>query len=170
MSPSAISISVEEYLTTSYRPDCDYVDGVVLERNLGEFDYSRLQALLTIWLGSRESQWGVRVLTEQRVQVSSTRFRIPDVCVINTERERILRKPPLICIEILSEEDRMSLMQQRIDDYLKFGVRYVWVIDPTTRKAYAHTTEGMREAKDGILRAENPDIALLIAKIFAEME
>ena len=170
MSPSATAISVEQYLTTSYRPDRDYVDGVVLERNVGEFDHSRLQALLTIWLGSRESQWGVRILTEQRVQVSSTRFRIPDICVINTERERILRKPPLICIEILSEEDRMSRMQQRIDDYLKFGVRFVWVIDPSTRKAYAHTTEGMREAKDGILRSEDPDITLPLAEIFAEME
>lgn len=27
-------ISVEEYLHTVYRPDCDYVDGVVEERNL----------------------------------------------------------------------------------------------------------------------------------------
>ena len=26
-------VSVEEYLATSYRPDCDYVDGKVVERN-----------------------------------------------------------------------------------------------------------------------------------------
>ena len=30
-----IQVSVEEYLHTSYRPDCDYVDGEVQERNLG---------------------------------------------------------------------------------------------------------------------------------------
>jgi hypothetical protein len=31
-------VSVEEYFATSYRPDCDYVDGVIEERNLGEMD------------------------------------------------------------------------------------------------------------------------------------
>ena len=35
-------VSVREYLSTSYRPDCDYIDGVVLERNVGEKDHSRL--------------------------------------------------------------------------------------------------------------------------------
>jgi hypothetical protein len=32
-------VSVDQYLTTSYRPDCDYVDGVLLERNVGRFDH-----------------------------------------------------------------------------------------------------------------------------------
>ena len=36
-------IPVEVYLTSVYRPDCDYVDGEVLERNLGENDHGRLQ-------------------------------------------------------------------------------------------------------------------------------
>jgi len=36
-------VSVEEYLNTSYSPDCDYVDGEVLERNLGEREHSELQ-------------------------------------------------------------------------------------------------------------------------------
>jgi hypothetical protein len=28
-------VSLEEYLHTSYRPDCDFVEGHVLERNVG---------------------------------------------------------------------------------------------------------------------------------------
>lgn len=43
--PAETLISVEEYLATSYRPDCDYVDGQVLERNLGEWEHGSLQAL-----------------------------------------------------------------------------------------------------------------------------
>jgi len=31
-------ISVREYLTTSHDPDCDYVDGVVEERNGGKIE------------------------------------------------------------------------------------------------------------------------------------
>jgi hypothetical protein len=36
-------ISIREYLSTSYRPDCDYVNGIIEERNLGEYDHARLQ-------------------------------------------------------------------------------------------------------------------------------
>jgi hypothetical protein len=36
-------ISVEEYLNTSYRPDREYIDGALLERNVGERAHSRLQ-------------------------------------------------------------------------------------------------------------------------------
>jgi hypothetical protein len=47
-------ISVEEYLRTSYRPDCDYVDGEVVERNVGEKDHSSLQKRIILYLGARE--------------------------------------------------------------------------------------------------------------------
>ena len=40
---SATLISVAEYLTTAYSPDRDYVDGEVVERNLGELDHSSIQ-------------------------------------------------------------------------------------------------------------------------------
>ena len=75
-------VSIEEYLSTSYRPDRDYVDGVVMERNSGEDDHARLQGKLVAYYDRRGKQWGIRVVPEQRVQVSSSRFRIPDVCVI----------------------------------------------------------------------------------------
>jgi hypothetical protein len=39
-------IPVEVYLTTVYRPDCDYVDGEVLERNLGGRKHSQIQMAL----------------------------------------------------------------------------------------------------------------------------
>ena len=75
-------ISVSEYLSTSYRPDCDYVDGEVLERNLGELDHCKLLRKLILYFGVRKKQWRIHVFPEQRVQVSKTRFRVPDVCVV----------------------------------------------------------------------------------------
>src|SRR5689334_10080658 len=118
-SSSGALISVEEYLATSFRPDCDYVDGHVEERNLGEFDHSRLQTALAIYFGSRQKQLGITVVVEQRVQVKPTRFRIPDVCVVLGEtKEQIFRTPPFLCIEILSKDDRLNQMQIRVDDYL----------------------------------------------------
>lgn len=161
-------ISVAEYLATSYRPDCDYVDGRTEERNLGEFDHSRLQTALAIYFGTRQKEWGITVVVEQRVQVKSTRFRIPDVCVVLGEPDgQIFRRPPFLCIEILSRDDRMSQMQERIDDYLAMGVRYVWVLDPASRRAYVATAEsGLHEFKGPVLRTENPSLDLPFDSVF----
>jgi Uma2 family endonuclease len=166
--PAGTLVSVSEYLSTSYDPDCDYVDGEVLERNLGEHDHSRLQGVLYAYLFNREKQWRIHVVPEQRVQVSPTRFRVPDVCVVAGAEpgEQIFTRPPVLCIEILSPEDTMTRMQERIDDYLGFGVAHVWVLDPRTKRAYDYTAAGMREAKD-VLRLERPEIAVPLAEIFS---
>jgi Uma2 family endonuclease len=165
-------VSVEEYLSTTYRPDCEYLDGIILERNLGEFDHGRLQALLAAYFVNREKQWRVRAITEQRVQVKETRFRVPDLCIILEPGpfEQIVRNPPFLCIEILSRDDTFDSMQERIDDYLTFGVSYVWVISPRSRRAYVYTAEGSREAKDGILRTENPELTVILPELFASLE
>jgi Uma2 family endonuclease len=166
--PTGTLISVEEYLATSYRPDCDYVDGRIEERNLGEFDHSSLQTAVAIYLGSRQKQLGITVVVEQRVQVSPTRFRIPDVCVVlGKVTEQIFRTPPFLCIEILSPEDRMKRVQERIDDYLAMGVKYVWVIDPSDRHVYIATPEaGLQEFKGAVLRTANPVLGLPLDEVF----
>ena len=50
----------------------------------------------------------------------------------------------------------MRQMQERINDYLAFGVRYVWLIHPETRRAFVYTADGVREVKDGMLCTEDP--------------
>jgi Uma2 family endonuclease len=166
--PAGTLVSVEEYLETCYRPDREYIDGVVVERNVGEDDHSGLQGELVTYLGVRKKKWNIRIRPEQRVQVSPTRYRVPDICVIANPglRERIITKPLFICIEILSRKDTPKRVQESIDDYLAFGVRYVWVINPRTRQAVVHTAGGKYEAKDGILRTENPEIAVPLAEVF----
>jgi Uma2 family endonuclease len=162
-------VPVEEYLRTTYDPDCDYVDGEVLERNLGERDHSTLQKRLIIFLGTREKEWSIFVFPEQRVQVSPRRYRVPDICVYVGEepQDQIFRTAPFICIEILSPEDRWERNQQRIDDYLKFGVPYIFVINPRERRAWACAKDGNREIHDGMLRTENPSLTVPLAEIFA---
>jgi Uma2 family endonuclease len=158
--PTGEPISVSEYLHTSYRPDCDYVDGVVEERNAGEWSHARLQAALVAFFWNRSEEWNMQAVPEWRVQVAPTRFRIPDVCVVLglEEQEPILSKPPFICIEILSSEDRMPRIQERVNGYFAFGVLNVWIIDPRSRKAFHCTPQGMVETS--VLRTENPEIAV----------
>jgi Uma2 family endonuclease len=165
---AATQISVAEYLNTTYRPDRDYVDGEVLERNLGEYEHSRPQGCLLGFLGAREKEWRIIVVPEQRVQVKPTRFRIPDVCVVleGSPVESIFRQPPFLCIEILSKDDAFGSIVERLDDYIAMGVQNVWVIDPRLRRGYRYTEEGLIEAKDGILRTSNPDLAVPLTALF----
>jgi Uma2 family endonuclease len=170
--PTSALVSVEEYLNTIYHPDCDYVDGRVVERNLGELDHSSLQTEISFYFRSRRTQWGVHALVEQRVQVSPTRFRIPDICVLvgAFPTEQIFRTPPFLAIEILSKKDRKRELLEKIDDYLRFGVPCVWVIDPRSQEGWEHTTLGVHPAINGILRTRNPNLELPLPDIFAALQ
>ncbi len=163
---TATAVSVSEYLNTSYRPDCDFLDGELLERNVGEWDHARLQMLLSRYLFAREKQWGILVVPEQRVQVKATRFRVPDITVIAGAPDgQIITKPPFLLIEILSPRDRLAEMQVRIDDYLAFGARYVWLINPQTRQTYIYTSAGLQDSRDGVLTTDSPAIRVVLDEL-----
>jgi Uma2 family endonuclease len=165
---AATLMSVEEYLHTNYDPDREYVDGEVVERNWGEKTHGRIQRNLIVYFELHAKELGIESFPEQRVQVSRTRFRIPDVTVIKLSQEQgeIFTNPPHLCIEILSKDDRMQYMLKKIDDYLNFGVPYVWIISPGDRKGYVVTSEGMSEAKSGVLETKDPAISVPLAVLF----
>jgi Uma2 family endonuclease len=161
-------VSVAEYMSTSYHPDREYIDGQVIERNLGERTHSATQGDVIVYLATRSDEFGIEVFPGVRIQVSPTRFRVPDVTVVTLSQEQgqIFTNPPHLCIEILSRDDTMQYMQQKIDDYLTFGVPYVWIINPRNQKGYVVTTNGMFEAKSGVLETKNPAISVPLAILF----
>jgi Uma2 family endonuclease len=143
---TATLVSLEEYLHTSYEPDCDYVEGVLEERNLGDWNHSNLQTVLIVYLGNRAKTWNVRVREELRIRVSETRVRVPDICVIsrNDPVEQVPTRPPLVCIDVLSPDDRWSRVEKRIEEFLAMGVQHVWVFDPQDRQVFDCTANGRR--------------------------
>jgi Uma2 family endonuclease len=125
-------VTVEEYLHTVYHPDCDYVDGEFVDHNVGLLTHQKAIQDVRFYFYERRRLWDIFAILSLRVRISPTRYRVPDVLVtLGPEPdEQILTKPPFLCIEVLSPEDRVGDMQERIDDYLRFGVRFVWLIDP----------------------------------------
>lgn len=131
---TAASISLDEYLGKSYRPDCEYLDGEIRGRNVGKWEHARVQALLAAWFVNHEKSWGIVSSTEQRVKVSESRVRVPDLVVLTAGRQPdVITQPPLLVIEILSPDDTYSDTQERAQDYQQMGVETVWIIDPKTR-------------------------------------
>jgi Uma2 family endonuclease len=169
---TATLISVEEYLAKSYRPDRELIDGQLVERNLGEYDHSRLQTKLAGWFLNREREWHIRVVVEQRVQVKPNRFRIPDVSVISRDQpvEPIFKHPPLLCIEVLAREDTLRSVEDRVDDYFAFGVRNVWILDPEKRRAYVCAPGSFNEPEGGILSVPGTPIQIPLQDLFADLD
>jgi Uma2 family endonuclease len=164
-------IPIAEYLARSYRPDREYIDGIVEERNLGDYDHARLQTALMLWFGNRHQEWNIRVLVEQRVQVSPTRFRVPDVTVLDRAQpvEQVLTRTPLVAIEVLSSEDTWSRFEYRIADYLKFGIPNVWILDPATRRGWIVFPDGRRSLTTTLAAAGSP-ITVSLDELFTEAE
>jgi Uma2 family endonuclease len=127
-------IQLDEYLDTSYRPDREFVDGEIRERNVGKWEHARVQWLLAAWFCTHEKQWGIVGSTEQRVRVSKNRVRVPDLVVLAAgPQPDVLSDPPLPVVEILSPDDSYSDTQERAQDYRAVGVGTIWRIDPKTR-------------------------------------
>jgi Uma2 family endonuclease len=155
-------IPVEQYLETAYEPDCDYSDGELIERHVGEYPHSRMQGLLYAYFLRRRKKWGVTPIIEQRVQIRQNQFLIPDICVLlgPEPRTKILTEPPFIWIEVLSSQDRPIRINRKVKDVVEFGVAYVWVIDPQTLESYVVTKDSQYELPDGIFRIPAMDLVV----------
>jgi Uma2 family endonuclease len=165
-------VPVEEYLRTSYRPDCDYVDGRVEERNWCEYEHGRVQAGLSRIFGNREDEWSICVVLSCRLQISKTRFRVPDVMVLRRGQkvDRIVREAPLLCIEVLSPEDTWAKMRARLNDYLAMGVEHVWCFDPEAREARRYTADGFEVVREPELTVGGTAIRVNVAEVFSVLD
>lgn len=168
----SISIAEEEYLRTSYRPDCDYLEGRVEARNGFEFQHSPVQCMLSRIFGNREREWGVITTPECRLQVSRRRYRVPDVMVLRRSQKvkRIVREAPLICIEVLSSEDTWAKIRARLDEYLAMGVEHVWCFEPESREVRRYTAQGFDKVTAAELTVEGTAIRVGIAEVFSVLD
>lgn len=126
---TATYVPVETYLRSSYEPDAEYVDGLIEERPAGEHDHAAWQKAILLWFAKHEREWNVEVLPEYRVQVAATRFRVPDVTVVDfaSPVERIATRPPIAVFEVLSPEDTVLKIRRKLAEYAKMGIPQIWV-------------------------------------------
>ena len=131
---STATMSVETYLKSAFEPDADFVDGTIEERPVGEDDHSAWQQAILLWFAQHAEAWRVRVRPELRVQVLPTRFRVPDVAILDAlrPREPIATFPPLAIFEVLSPEDTVRRVRTRLSEYAAMGVHAIYLVDPET--------------------------------------
>ena len=137
MSTTTEFVPLAVYLKSDeYEPAAEYVDGVIEERPMGEDSHAAMQLAICAWFLKHGNEWNTRVRPELRVQVAATRFRIPDVTVLDRSQpiEQVATRPPLAVFEVLSPEDTVQRLKSKLNDYQKMGIPEVWVVDPETRE------------------------------------
>ena len=151
---------LEEYLTHTYHPDCEYVDGQVVERNLGEYYHSLLQGLLVQFLRNEQDRTGIgfQTMVEQRMRVregfdTQRCYRIPDVMVLGPgyRKTGVTLDPPVVTIEILSPDDTLRALVAKCQEYCAFGVAVPLIADPYARRVYLVDAQGEHEVESRVV-------------------
>ena len=170
---STTLISLDQYLHETWDPDREFVDGEVLERNMGEKDHAAWQIALACLLSNFRQSANIHVYPGLRLQTTPTHFRIPDIMAIDRSApdEQIITHPPLLCVEILSPEDRIGKIEPTVDEYFRMGVRAVWVIDPRTNTAYQCAGGSIRDWKSvETLTVPGTPISLSLKDMLADLD
>jgi len=151
--------SAEQYLHTSFEHDAEFVEGRIVERPVPTWEHACIQGFLVRELWAIGRRHGLFAVPEQRVQVRPDRFRVPDVCVVADRPDgafgrRIVTQPPYLCVEILSPEDAEAETLDKVREYLSFGVKWVWVIDPVSRSGQVHSPNSASRVDDSIFSTD----------------
>jgi Uma2 family endonuclease len=161
---AGVLISLEEYLATDYSPDREFVDGLVMERHVGERPHSIVQSNVIFELRQRYRH--LCVWPEQRIRTLAGRCRIPDVLIaLSDPGTAILEEPPFVVVEILSASDGMSDVLEKLEEYRAIGVPNIWLLDPKRAMAYRFGSSGLEQVREE-LAAESPEIRLELDEVF----
>lgn len=138
-------IGVEEYLDLVFqdRPEPDYVDGEVIERALPDVAHSRLKASLALAFAPLARS--ARLMTGLRLQIEPRLFRIVDFAIyLGAKLEgRYADRPAFAMAEIVAPEDSFTSVIRRLEDYRRWGVPHIWVVDPQVKRLYEYREAGL---------------------------
>jgi Uma2 family endonuclease len=174
MGSIATAISLDEYLNTTYEPDVEFVDGLLVERNVGTQRHSLLQGLIVAYLQQYRKTNRIRVFPEARLQVGARCHRIPDVLLLELpyNHGQIVTDVPSITVEIKSPGDRFDDIIDKCLEYEALGVRNILVMDPDNRRAFLFEHNNLRLLTgDSVqLNLSQSTLDFPFAEMFAELD
>jgi Uma2 family endonuclease len=160
-------VSVEEYLSTSYDPDVEFVNGALVARNVGEWPHSRVQSNILVALSNKYPL--LQVVPELRSKTANTRYRIPDVTVLLAPPSTdYLLDAAFLVVEILSKRDAMSVVIAKLKEYSAKGVPNIWLIDPRMQLMSTYRPPALVEIEGDTIATADGTVELSRAEIFAE--
>lgn len=171
--PTAL-VSVDEYINTSYHPDVEFVDGVLVEKGMPTVFHQLLSAILLVWFRNYEKEFRIKALADVRTQITErARYRLPDVMVYTTPAPitRIMTRVADVVIEILSPDDKQSEILARFRDYEVLGVSHLVHLDPENFIAWRYREGSLIKTDFSTLSLPGrPDLPFDSIAIFEQMK
>ncbi|HLX61067.1 MAG TPA: Uma2 family endonuclease [Planctomycetota bacterium] len=172
-------ITPEEMLAINDDKRYELIDGQLVEKDMGFFA-NRIAFVLGWFLETylRQSKLGIVNCegTYQCPQWMQTKVRSPDVSVVLAGRFPNKQIPtghstiaPDIAVEVISPNDLVYDVNQKVADYFAAGVKEVWLIDPNLRTISVRSPGNPRELSEhDILKSERllPGFELKISDLF----
>lgn len=162
-------VSVEEYLSTSYKPNCDYIDGVLRQKPMPTRKHSTIEGRLSYLITAGFPDFDPE--PELTVRVRADKYLVPDLAIQRRDRiqDPYPTEPVHVCVEIMSPEDRMGAVVTKCEEYHDWGVETAWIIDPEARRAweYRKGQHLVEVPPTGSLTA--PGISIALADLFATL-
>jgi Uma2 family endonuclease len=155
-------VPVEEYLRMSFEgSDPEYLDGELVERNLGDDSRSSTQANLVGILHPLKKKFRIHVRPEIHMRLAPTRIRVAALAIFREKpADRIPSSPPNVVVEIVSPGDRYIEIHDKLEEYRRWGIKHIWLMDPTSRTFTVFDEAGLRE----VPVLELPEYGLTIQK------
>jgi Uma2 family endonuclease len=140
-------VPVEEYLRMSFDgPDPEYLDGELVERNLGDDSHSSTQANLVGILHPFKKKSRIHVRPEIHMRLAPARIRVADLAIfLEKPADRIPSFPPHVVVEIVSPGDRYTEIHDKLEEYRRWGIKHIWLVDPASRNFSIFDEAGLRE-------------------------
>jgi len=142
----------------------------VWERGTPDEFHSAIQTFFAAYFGRLKRELHVRVRPELRLRVSARRYRIPDVMLLPATApfQAIPDTAPVLCIEVLSPDDRAGALQEKLDDYVAMGVGAIWIVDPHRRRLSTADANGTQRVDS--FRVPGSEYVISADEIFAELD
>jgi Uma2 family endonuclease len=138
-------ITSEQYLAAHFEREPELVHGELMERPLPTFPHGDTQLELGSRLRAMAGSHGLFSGVEVRVRMADDLYRIPDIAVWEgpDPPQPIPLDPPLLVVEIISPDDRVHDIFQKLEEYRLWGVREIWLVEPELKKFCVYQ-EGLR--------------------------
>jgi len=155
----------------------EYVDGVLVSRNVGTQRHGLLQVILGSYFQTlrHSHRLGAFIAVRLLVNAATGRYRVPDVMAVAVpyQKGKFIVDVPAIVVEILSHDDTFDDVLERCRDYETLAVPNILVMDPEKKRAWRFVSGGFHLITSAAIELPLPNGLVLnfeIAEIFAELD
>lgn len=170
-----VRMSEAEYLALpEEKPYLEYVDGVVVQKAMGDWDHGTLAHELDFLLGLYRRLHGGHALVELRsLQLPRRNYRLADVSYFAPGAHTGNEALPTLAIEIRSPDETIASQRRKCEGWIEAGCREAWLVEPRSRTVEVFGADGGRRTlhRDETLVSNGaPGLEVDLAALFATLD